>query len=169
MRIAAGTADNQHRIPADRPSHRLQVDLEGDRVHRHRPELDLKVLAGFLEGRVSGHRNDHLGPGDAALLGGVVAVGLYRQYNRLRPAGSQRSAALLTSIKKIDYHADNLRLHLVDAGKALRVEGVGVGGLRVDLGDEGGHLGGQVGVDGAGGAAAAPVHLGEGLVLLEEG
>ena len=90
--VVAGRADQGHRLVVDVRAHPVDIHLGGERIDRGPPELHPEEVAGLVEGGVGRFGFDQVGPGHAAALRRVLAVGQNGMQDAPGAAGGDQPA-----------------------------------------------------------------------------
>ena len=129
--VVAGRADEGDGPVVDGTGHPVGVHPRGDGVDGGHPQLDAEEVAGLVERRVGRLGLDHVGTGDAADRGGVVAVGEHGVADAAGPARRDEADRIgpldgLT-VEQVERHGDDLGLEPGGARAHVPLQHVDVG------------------------------------------
>ena len=114
--VVAGRAHHRDRVPVDRGRDRVDVGERRLGVDRNVPALDTQQVACLVERRVRGLGFEEVGPVDAALASGLLAVGEHRVKDAAAPSRCHEAGRLgavhRVGMQQVQRHRDDLALEL---------------------------------------------------------
>ena len=138
--VVACRSDDGHGVCVDVVGDPIDIDQGRLGVDGRSAQLDAEEVTRLVEGGVGGLRFDHVGTGDAALLGGMVPVGEHGVGDAARPAGGHQAGRLTVGdgvgVEEVEGHGDDLGLELCGARAHVPLQRVHVGEEPEGVGQE---------------------------------